>query len=627
MKLFAAFLGAFAFSVLSALPVRAQDDVGAAVALVEAFVNEHLARLEQGRGSLLNDGPALRRYLVDPLADAVVRTNLEFDPVFDAQDFDITGLSVYADDDVPILQGAAQVWTEFDNFGAPQRIAYTLVKRSPGEPWQISLISSSANNWNLAQMVDAGRGDPNQPEIALGAEPAADEPIEGDMPGFRPDPSRGDMLFILDGSGSMWGQIDGVAKITTAKDALRGLAADLSGTLNLGLMAYGHNREADCSDIEVLLATGAHDSRVIGDFAELVTPRGKTPIAGALSRATDAISPGDRQADVLVISDGLETCGGDPCAAAASLAARGVRTRVHVVGFGLTEEQNAALSCIAEEGNGLQLAASNAAELTDALVEVAEAASADVPVPAPEPEVPPVPAAMPSEVRFEETFDGPLDPAWQVEQPAPELASLDGKGALFAAVAGTTVYSDEEPFNRYVLDEPLPDGDFDLVADARMSPQTGAAGLFLSLFDDAQNQYTAVLYQDTKGCGTRLILAAVRLSDGQMTVVDKDLFAGPFARDICRLGSAYAEKVLQSLEVDGARLTLKRRGRELTAAVTMTLPANDERAAEEMTVTTETLTALRVSGRAAFLPGQYSDARKGESHIWVDRFAIEVPAP
>ena len=70
-----------------------------------------------------------------------------------------------------------------------------------------------------------------------------------------------DAILILDGSGSMWGQIDEEAKITIAKRVLAKLLDDLPAERRLGLIAYGHNRKGDCTDIEELAAVGESRSK------------------------------------------------------------------------------------------------------------------------------------------------------------------------------------------------------------------------------------------------------------------------------------------------------------------------------------------------------------------------------
>ncbi len=60
-------------------------------------------------------------------------------------------------------------------------------------------------------------------------------------------------MIVLDGSGSMQGQVDGKAKITIAKEILNKVVNDWEESIDFGLMVYGHNRKGDCSDIEVLI--------------------------------------------------------------------------------------------------------------------------------------------------------------------------------------------------------------------------------------------------------------------------------------------------------------------------------------------------------------------------------------
>ena len=56
------------------------------------------------------------------------------------------------------------------------------------------------------------------------------------------------VLFVLDASGSMWGQVDGEHKIEIARRVLGGLIDDLPPEIEVGLEAYGHNRKDDCAD-------------------------------------------------------------------------------------------------------------------------------------------------------------------------------------------------------------------------------------------------------------------------------------------------------------------------------------------------------------------------------------------
>jgi len=190
-------------------------------------------------------------------------------------------------------------------------------------------------------------------------------------------------MLILDGSGSMWGQIQGTPKIDIARRAIRGMLADWPEDRELGLMVYGHRSEGDCTDIETLLAPTPPDPDVFDALLADIQPRGKTPLTAAVGEAATALSHEDTPATVILVSDGRETCDADPCEAAATLARTGTDFTAHVIGFDVNApEDQAQLRCLAENTGGTFRTASDAAGLKDALVEVTAAAA-----PAPEPEV------------------------------------------------------------------------------------------------------------------------------------------------------------------------------------------------------------------------------------------------
>jgi Mg-chelatase subunit ChlD len=200
-----------------------------------------------------------------------------------------------------------------------------------------------------------------------------------------------DVVVVYDGSGSMWGQIDGVSKVEIAREVMSDLIATWPEGANVGLMAYGHRREGDCSDIETLIAPSPLDRSAFISAVNGVTPRGRTPLTESVRQAAELLSYRDTQATVILISDGLETCQADPCALSAELAQQGVNFTAHVVGFDLTEEEHAGLACIAENTGGVFVPAQNADELRDALAHVQNVVdlqplSPPEPVTEPEPE-------------------------------------------------------------------------------------------------------------------------------------------------------------------------------------------------------------------------------------------------
>lgn len=218
------------------------------------------------------------------------------------------------------------------------------------------------------------------------------------------------VMVVLDGSGSMWGQIEGEAKISIARRVLSEVLGSVGDQIELGLMAYGHRREGDCSDIELVLTPGPGNGAAIGEAAEAITPLGKTPLTESVRQAAEALRYANEPATVILITDGIETCEADPCALAAELAASGVDFRTHVVGFGLSAEEGRQVACLAELTGGLYLPAGDAAGLETVLSETVEAIAEAEPepveaMPEPEPEaLPEASLAAPETIEIGLTF-------------------------------------------------------------------------------------------------------------------------------------------------------------------------------------------------------------------------------
>jgi len=186
-------------------------------------------------------------------------------------------------------------------------------------------------------------------------------------------------ILVLDASGSMWGQIDGKAKITIAQEVIGALLQSLPGETELGLTVYGHRRKGDCNDIETLILPGGDTRAAIARAVNAIKPKGKTPLSAAVIAAAQALRYTEERATVILVSDGKETCDFDPCEVGRQLEASGVDFTAHVIGFDISDPADRAeLQCLAFETGGTFRTASNAAELTQALSVVAE--------PAPEPE-------------------------------------------------------------------------------------------------------------------------------------------------------------------------------------------------------------------------------------------------
>ncbi|WP_292504495.1 hypothetical protein, partial [Mesorhizobium sp.] len=126
---------------------------------------------------------------------------------------------------------------------------------------------------------------------------------------------------------------------------------------------------------------------------------GKTPLTAAVKQAAEALKYTEDKATVVLITDGLETCGGDPCALGKELKETGVDFTADVVGFGLTADEGRQIACLAENTGGKYIQASDEKALQQALVETVAA-----PAPAPEPAPAPAPAPAPEPAKPEFNF-------------------------------------------------------------------------------------------------------------------------------------------------------------------------------------------------------------------------------
>jgi hypothetical protein len=152
-------------------------------------------------------------------------------------------------------------------------------------------------------------------------------------------------LLMLDSSGSMAGRVGGETKLDAAKGALRRYVATVSGLVNLGFLVYGHegnNTEAgkaeSCRGIDLLDPIGEAEPQTFGQTLDRFQPTGWTPIAAALREAERAFEGREDATNrIVLVSDGIETCGGDPVAVARALHDRGFAVEIDVIGFDIAQ--------------------------------------------------------------------------------------------------------------------------------------------------------------------------------------------------------------------------------------------------------------------------------------------------
>jgi hypothetical protein len=140
--------------------------------------------------------------------------------------------------------------------------------------------------------------------------------------------------------------------------------------LRLTFIVYGHNRQQECQAVKIVRSLEEIDASGKLQLAQAIgqlQPAGATPIALALRTAGSELAKNDAYCGLVLISDGKETCKGDPAAEAETLASRlKLSFGVNVIGFNVGQDR-ASLEEIAQRGKGRYFNADSAAELNDAM--------------------------------------------------------------------------------------------------------------------------------------------------------------------------------------------------------------------------------------------------------------------
>ncbi len=210
------------------------------------------------------------------------------------------------------------------------------------------------------------------------------------LAGLAPVPAqetRPGIYVIYDVSNSMWGELpDGSRKYEVAREVLADFLSGDFSNRDLALRMYGHRSRASCTDTELAVPFGppASVARSMTDIIASVVPRGKTPITLSLTEALKDF--GERSGEIILISDGIETCAAvNPCALVREWRQRDISVRVHVVGLGLEDEARAAMQCIADAAGTEYYDANSASELGASLSKIRQTAEAAAPTPDPVP--------------------------------------------------------------------------------------------------------------------------------------------------------------------------------------------------------------------------------------------------
>lgn len=163
----------------------------------------------------------------------------------------------------------------------------------------------------------------------------------------------------------------GEQKMEAAKRVLQETMAMIPTDVNVGLRVFGqsfaNDPYLDCQQSALLVPIGVHNRRSIIESIRQVRPYGLTPLTFGLHEAANDLQPFQGNKQIILISDGAETCGSDPCLFIRTLIERGFDIKIDIVGLALRGDPEAKrqLNCVANTSGGNYYDANTAAELVD----------------------------------------------------------------------------------------------------------------------------------------------------------------------------------------------------------------------------------------------------------------------
>ena len=169
---------------------------------------------------------------------------------------------------------------------------------------------------------------------------------------YQQIPEKTRILFLVDGSGSMLGNWEGTSRMGAAKRLLSDLVDSLreNTQVELALRVYGHQyhrRLQNCQDtkLEVGFRRDNHDAII--SKLKVIQPQGTTPISYSLQELQkDFPDDASFRNIVIIITDGLESCDGDPCEVSRSLQKKQIFLRPFVIGLGMNKSFDEQFNCL-----------------------------------------------------------------------------------------------------------------------------------------------------------------------------------------------------------------------------------------------------------------------------------------
>lgn len=163
------------------------------------------------------------------------------------------------------------------------------------------------------------------------------------------------ILFIMDLSYSMYAPWNVEPKINIAKKVMSKMMDSIQNipNLELALRCYGHTtffqpvRNCKDSKLEIPFAPASINASKIKHFINQLEPKGTTPIAYSIAQAENDFTACNNCRNIIILlTDGIEECEGNPCEVSALLQKKGIFIRPFIIGIGLDMKFADALGCM-----------------------------------------------------------------------------------------------------------------------------------------------------------------------------------------------------------------------------------------------------------------------------------------
>ena len=186
------------------------------------------------------------------------------------------------------------------------------------------------------------------------------------------------VVILMDASGSMKASVTGGVKMELAKESIKKFTEQLQTDTNVSLLAYGHkgsgkeaDKELSCKEIETVYPLSSYESNSFTNAINSFWATGWTPLAGAIEKANELLANYKKEEYkniVYIVSDGIETCGGDPVAAAKKLNEGQIEAVVNIIGFDVDDQGQNQLKQVAEAGGGSYSTVRDQSEFEDVII-------------------------------------------------------------------------------------------------------------------------------------------------------------------------------------------------------------------------------------------------------------------